>query len=345
MSLYRWCFTYFIADVEQKVADEWIGDGGGLLTASEFITRFWPHNSTPGELPEGAKYIRGQLERCGETGRLHWQGWIAFTRKRRLNGAKRAFAGQRVHLEGCRGNIASNDAYTWKDDTAVKVGDAFCRYEAGQKPEEEQGRRSDLEAVREALEAGATEATIATEHFPCWVRYPGVHRRWRNMVARQRARRAFGKERLVLWLHGPTGSGKSTIAGRVYESRPDVYWHAGGGGGGGVSVWFDDYDGEPVAIWDEFTSVGRSDMGFYLNLFDKWIARLNVKGQRPIPSAVLVWVITSNLPVDQAFAGCDPRHLAAMQRRCEEHEIRDHADATDLVDQLLESIAEHLGEA
>lgn len=107
---------------------------------------------------EGARYIRWQMERCPDTGRLHIQSYIQFDRdhKKTIAGVVKVFPGswsvQRLTNEQC-------DAYASKEETRVRgpwQRGVMCQ---------QQGQRSDLAEVKAAIEAGATSAQIRRD-FP-----------------------------------------------------------------------------------------------------------------------------------------------------------------------------------
>ena len=63
------------------------------------------------------KYVRGQLERGGDTGYLHWQLLIIFNGPQRLSFVKSIY-GDQCHAEPSRSRAA--DEYVWKDDTSIQ---------------------------------------------------------------------------------------------------------------------------------------------------------------------------------------------------------------------------------
>lgn len=83
--------------------------------------RFWlltiPHADFLPYLPPQCAYIRGQLERGGNTNYLHWQLLAAFSSKVRLRAVKSVF-GNTCHAEPSR-SAAARD-YVWKDETSIR---------------------------------------------------------------------------------------------------------------------------------------------------------------------------------------------------------------------------------
>jgi len=83
--------------------------------------RFWiltiPHADFVPWKPPNITHIRGQLERGGDTGYLHWQICVAFNRKQRLRAVKQLF-GDSCHAEPTRSDAARE--YVWKDETGIR---------------------------------------------------------------------------------------------------------------------------------------------------------------------------------------------------------------------------------
>lgn len=125
--------------------------------------------------------------------------------------------------------------YCKKDDTRVEGP-----WEYGDEPR--QGKRSDLSAVKRALDEGASDLTIATEHFSDWVRYRKSFAEYRQLRV---AKRRHQTRCTVLW--GVPGAGKSTRAEQ--EAGPDAYWLTNSGGG---VQWWHEYEGQKHVVIDEF---------------------------------------------------------------------------------------------
>ena len=72
--------------------------------------RYWiltiKHADFTPYLPAGISYIKGQLERGGDTGYLHWQVLVHSSRKLRLGGLKAIF-GNTIHAEPTRSSAAN----------------------------------------------------------------------------------------------------------------------------------------------------------------------------------------------------------------------------------------------
>jgi len=127
-------------------------------------------------LTHDLKYVIYQLERCPTTQRLHWQGYIKFSRPVSLQFIKQSFPIlEKAHLEQRRGTDAQARDYCAKEDTR-QLGPFEVGSWAGK-----QGQRSDLatyaEAVRKHAQAGMTWKAACRQLAE---EFPGTHMRFRS---------------------------------------------------------------------------------------------------------------------------------------------------------------------
>lgn len=102
---------------------------------------------------------------------------------------------------------------------------------------------------------------------------------------------------------GPTGVGKSRLADSLY---PSAYRKNSG-------KWWDGYQGEPVAILDDFDS-SSFPVGDFLRLVDRYPYRAEVKGGT-IPIVSTHFVITSNHFPSEWYPDAEFRRRRAVERR------------------------------
>lgn len=124
-----------------------------------FRSRDWCFTSFEVQGPElkgGATYICQQKEICPTTKKVHFQGYAEFKEKMSLSGLKKLF-GEKIHWGARRGTQSQAIDYCKKSETAIE--NTFC--ELGKK--KEQGNRSDLDAILNAMEDGWTTADILRE--------------------------------------------------------------------------------------------------------------------------------------------------------------------------------------
>lgn len=101
------------------------------------------------------RYICWQEEICPSTGKKHWQGYVEFINQKRFNEAKIAMKDSTIHIEPRKGTQAQAIEYCKKKDGS-QVDDTFVEY--GKKGE--QGHRTDLDSIMEAIESGESAVNI-----------------------------------------------------------------------------------------------------------------------------------------------------------------------------------------
>jgi len=175
-----------------------------------------------------------------------------------------------------RGNRQSCKDYCQKEESRVRGP-----WEWGNWRDTTQGARSDLEAVKEAIDNGADEKEISEKFFETWCRYRNAFNAYRSLHLPQRKWRTKSYAYI-----GPTGVGKSRKAAAKY---PNAYWKPYG------TQWFDGYCGHDVIIIDEF--YGWLRYGFVLRLCDRYPMLLDVKGTYT-PMVARRVIFTSNKPVE-----------------------------------------------
>jgi len=222
--------------------------------------------------PEDYKYLVYQLER-GESGTPHLQGYISMEKRITFNVFRTWFPDARAHIEVAKGTAAQNKTYCTKTQDKIEGP-----WEFGVMPE--QGKRSDLLAVKEKLDSGATLKEISQEHFGSFVRY---HRSFREYKLLNTEPRDWPMD--VRVLYGPTGSGKSRHCLREY---PGAYWKSKNSG---QQQFWDGYLGEDTIIIDEF--YGWLAWDYLLRLLDRYPFSLDTKHGTVQCSARTI-VLTSN---------------------------------------------------
>jgi len=175
------------------------------------------------------KYCIGQLERCPETGRLHFQFYIECTNPITLAGLKHKLPNG-THLEARKGTAQQAIDYCSKEASRERE---HCSI--GEPPK--QGKRSDLAAIWDDVKSGESVNGILERH-PCTaLRYL---KSITTAVSMQLPDRDF--KTFVIWCWGPTGSGKSKYC---LDNYPGAYWKPG-------NKWWDNYDPSvhSTVVWD-----------------------------------------------------------------------------------------------
>jgi len=167
-----------------------------------------------------------------------------------------------------------------------------------------QGKRTDLQGVKELLDGGATDLEVAQNYFGSFIRYNKGFQAYRRLLVPQQ--RTWKTE--VFYFYGPPGTGKTR---EVYEREgyEKVYSKPKDTQNGGP--WFDGYDQHEVILLDDF--YGGLPWGFLLNLLDAYPLLANTKGGMVsiVPKRIY---ITSNVEVDELSYNKD---LTPLKRRIE----------------------------
>ena len=181
-----------------------------------------------------------------------------------------------AHLEERRGTRDQARDYCRKDE-----GLLGGRVELGEF-EQQRGRRTDIEAFRDAIVGGDKDEELFTSHTAAFLRYGGLIQRARYAI-HKRARR----EMRVIVCCGETGAGKSHYAWnyrdgdmsqvfKLFSKKP---------------LWFDGYAGEPVLFIDEWE--GDPTCESLKEICDVWPYQGPIKGGSVIAAWEVVIIATN----------------------------------------------------
>lgn len=224
----------------------------------------------------------------GDGGVRHLQCYFEFINRKRLLQLKRLL-GERWHLERRNGSGLEASTYCKKDEDY---------WEHGELTKSLQGKRTDLEEVREKLLADK-EVVVADEFFSTWVKYQRSFKRYKDMKCIPIMR----PDLVVVYIWGNPGTGKTRIAREVGIEKGGV-WFASDT----ELKWFDGYDQEPCVILDDYRG-GASD-SWILRVLDIYELRVPVKGGFVAWNPAYIY-ITSNLEVINLHSSVQ----AAFRRR------------------------------
>lgn len=252
--------------------------------------------------------IRGLTERdgisyyicareVGESGTRHLQGFVQFIRKKSMGGVKACLGSDRLHLEIRRGTPSEAREYCTKEGDFFEYGEMDTR--------RGQGSRSDLVEIQKRLSTGSPMLDIADNYFGDFCRYWRSFQKYRELLSTPRDFRTQ-----VVWLWGPTGTGKSRLAFSEAHnlSRGSVCSLADTS-----LVWFDPYAGEKAVILDDFT--GSAAICILLRIFDRYPLRVPIKGGFVEWRPRICW-ITSNFHPRELYR--NERQIDALLRRIDE---------------------------
>ena len=228
------------------------------------------------QLRQHSSYLVYQKEQ-GANETIHYQGYVEFTNRKKGTTVYNLVQG---HLSVARGTPKQASEYCKKEESRIEGP-----WEYGILTEVQQGTRTDLTAIKEAIDQGKSLTKVAEDHFSDFVRYEKGFRSYINMTDSPRSTKTE-----VVVLTGFTGSGKSYLANYGFPT-PYVVPEATS------SQFFDGYDPREnqTVILDDFN--GNIKFHTMLKLMDAYPYRVNTKG------GMVNWkprylVITSNKEPD-----------------------------------------------
>lgn len=210
----------------------------------------------------------------GESGTLHWQGYVYFKEKKSFAFIRGIIP--RAHIEKQRGNCKQAIDYCKKD------GDWR---EWGTMPRGPQGQADKWKEVLSLARQGKIEE-IEDKHPAIFLRYHNkllsLHRPERPLILP-----TLENE----WWWGATGTGKSKELWRLY---PDHYQKS-------LNKWWDGYQGQEVVAIEEWSPKNEVTSSFLKIWADRYPFCAEIKGgtlQKIRPSKI---IILSNYTIDQCF--------------------------------------------
>lgn len=205
-------------------------------------------------------YYVYQREKCPETGRLHYQGYVELDKRRNLNSLKKnVFKDNTIHIERRMGTQQQAIDYCKKSESRysdpVEFGTPRC-----------QGKRTDLKTAIEIIQSGGKIIDVVDEVPSVIVRYSKGIKELKFHLDKRATSKYRDVNTTVLW--GPAGVGKTRY---VYDKFDDVYKLDSAN-----NLWFDGYDSEKTLLIDDF--YGWIKYGMLLNMLDVYPLRLEIKG-------------------------------------------------------------------
>lgn len=189
----------------------------------------------------------------GENGTPHLQGYIEFKDGKSLSSVKKTL-GNRVHLESRKGTPRQASDYCKKEGNFVERGTIS-----------NQGKRSDLDDVVEALQKGGIEQVVK-DHPKSFIKYG---RNIERLCELTMGPRDINKPPLVYWLWGKTGVGKTRFAQDTDKSR--YTWNG--------TKWWNGYRQQHRIIIDDYTpSEGDGHFRYMLRILDRYPIQVETKG-------------------------------------------------------------------
>lgn len=250
------------------------------------------------------RYIVFGSELGEQEGTSHFQGYVEFVGTQRFSKVKSLL--KRAHIEPRKGTREQAREYCLKGAQSHgewgKLGAKGPNFglnakicEFGDWNAGGQGTRTDLDRVRQlAVEDGMRAVTTicnaqqirVAEKF---LQYNEEVRNWKPTV---------------IWIHGPTGTGKSRVARSLCND--DYYAKKNG------TKWWDGYDGHENLIIDDFRDSWWS-MTEMLSILDRYEHPLETKGGWRQLRATQI-IITSAFAPSDCYRGCGEQIEQLLRR-------------------------------
>lgn len=238
-------------------------------------------------------------ETAPSTGTRHYQGYVEFTAKRTLAGAKKLLGlSLSVHLEPAVADRGTNFEYCKKGGNIVAEKGGESRGP---------GYRTDIEGAKKLIESGGSIRDIAESNFGLFLKFGNALSRYALLVARPRDFRTQ-----CIWIYGRPGTGKSRwIAESNCGLGPrDTFWLSDLSG-----RWWDGYGSEPFVCIDDFD--GTMPRTFLLRLLDRYPLKVPFKGGFTEFRSRVVF-ITSQRPPAEYYEEANKAEIDAIMRRIDE---------------------------
>lgn len=224
------------------------------------------------------RYIIVGEETAPSSGTQHLQGYVYFVNATHFNSMKKMLP--HCHIEKARGNFEQNHTYCTKDKIFL---------EDGEPPK--QGRRVDLEELRDNLRGGSTTVReILMDNPVAYHQYGRTLNAIEDEILRTKFRTEMTKG---IWYFGATGVGKSHKAFEGYSPATHYLWQLHDKG------WQDGYIGQETVIINDFR--GEISYNELLQMVDKWPHTVSRRGRPPAPFLAKTVIITSSLPPESIY--------------------------------------------
>ena len=261
-------------------------------------------------------FIRFQIEKATDTGTIHYQGYIHFSKRVYWGAMRRAFIKMGLHRISHRNRISTPQkaaAYCQKvfdEDTGKQTKLTEPIYQWGEL-DNRQGERSDLAEIVERVKQGATDKELLDEFPAQFLRYKKHIEGLRKTIQESEFE---GKKRnmTVFYIYGLPRTWKTTyIMEDMYNykdicrisTKYDKKW------------LFENYKGQGTIIYDEYDSqIEITEMNDYLDGFPQ---QYHCRNEDRVAMNTIVYII-SNLPLSAQYTKAQaekPRVYEAFVKR------------------------------
>lgn len=272
---------------------------GSTMAAKNTRSRAWVftiNNPTDGDRDAVRRLVETNPEyliasnEIGEKGTPHIQGYVRWLTQRAFSTITKKLA--RARVSAAKGTPKQNQDYCKKDgDVLVEHGEA-----------KDQGERTDLEAVIDAVKEGTTEADLHLQHTAVCAKYPRFVENVRRIFA---PKRDVTKPPQVVCYWGPAGAGKTRAA---FEAMPEAFMKTPSTG-----EWWTGYDGHQDVIIDE-ADKGYLKLADMLSILDRYPVMVRVHGsvRHFVPTRI---ILTANKPPQDWYPNCSVAERQGLLRR------------------------------
>ena len=274
---------------------------------------------------DGVKCIFVGYEIAPSTGTPHLQGYVEFLHPKTMPAVKKTFGSDRYWLAVAKGTPYEGYQYALKD------GSPLLSY--GEVPEETYSAENGTwESIVQMVKEGFTYLEIV-ERYPNVAVQQGTAIQ-RYMIEWQNAQAGWRDVRTT-YVSGRTGTGKTRSVMEAYGYQ-NVYRVTNYPKKGQRTNCFDQYNGEPVIVFEEFrNSLPVEEM---LNYLDGYPVRLPCRYADRMAQFTRVFIIT-NWEYEKQYPNIHdnyPETYAAWERRIDEREsIFSEEDAQGFKSRLL----------
>lgn len=264
---------------------------------------FTSFEATEPDFRDCMKYLCYSPETCPTTGRHHWQGYFYLFDQKTISAAAKIY---KCTVKNALGTADENRTYCgakdYEKEGKFKAANPLFK-EFGCLPC--QGKRGDLDAIKDEIIAGKSVDDICMERPMMFHQYGRTLERIETIVARKKYRKWMTT---CDWLYGKTGTGKSHRAFKDYS--PDTHYILNLNDGG----FWNGYTGQEIVVINEFR--GQITFSELLDLIDTHPKNVKIKGKEQVPFLAKHIFITSALPPNEIFYNlCENDRMDQLMRR------------------------------
>lgn len=224
-------------------------------------------------------------EETGDSGTLHYQGFVMFPNARSLQSVKSLLP--RAHLEKRRGTVTQAINYCKKDGIITELGHA---------PLIKKTSKERWTEIVKLAEQGDLDA-IKTEYPKEYIHY---YTRLRSLCHQP----PIILDTLIHeWWYGPTGTGKSRT---LWQKYPEHYQKE-------CNKWWCGYQYQPVVAIEEWSPKNECTASYLKIWADRYPFTAQIKGGSLTKVRPAKIIVLSNYTIDQCFP--NPEDSGPLKRR------------------------------